>query len=106
MTLFPQLKTDSVSISWNLKLAFPALVAGRLLLALTSLPDALKHDHQLSSPLTSYSNRVFSMIVLNPSYLFIASFQCRKDCIYSSMELTRILEAFSDTYVSKNSRDT
>ncbi|CAL1712897.1 unnamed protein product [Somion occarium] len=35
-------------------LVYPALVAGRLLLAFAPLPDALKHDHQLSSPLTSY----------------------------------------------------
>ncbi|EMD39546.1 hypothetical protein CERSUDRAFT_150075 [Gelatoporia subvermispora B] len=35
--------------------AFPALVAGRLLLAFTSLPEVLNNDHQLSSPLTSYS---------------------------------------------------
>ncbi|OCH84913.1 PIG-U-domain-containing protein [Obba rivulosa] len=39
----------------DFRLAFPALVAGRLLLAYTSLPDVLKNDHQLSSPLTSYS---------------------------------------------------
>ncbi|OSD07401.1 PIG-U-domain-containing protein [Trametes coccinea BRFM310] len=36
-------------------LAFPALVAARLLLAFAPLPDALKYDQQLSSPLTSYS---------------------------------------------------
>ncbi|KAI0366878.1 PIG-U-domain-containing protein [Pilatotrama ljubarskyi] len=35
--------------------AFPALVAARLLLAFAPLPDALKYDQQLSSPLTSYS---------------------------------------------------
>ncbi|KAI0352652.1 PIG-U-domain-containing protein [Trametes cingulata] len=35
--------------------AFPALVAARLLLASAPLPDALKYDQQLSSPLTSYS---------------------------------------------------
>ncbi len=34
---------------------FPALVAARLLLAFAPLPDALKYDQQLSSPLTSYS---------------------------------------------------
>ena len=34
--------------------AFPALVAGRLLLAFAPLPDTLKHDQLLSSPLTSY----------------------------------------------------
>ncbi|EKM51883.1 uncharacterized protein PHACADRAFT_177290 [Phanerochaete carnosa HHB-10118-sp] len=33
---------------------FPSLVAGRLLLAYTNLPGALRHDHQLSTPLTSY----------------------------------------------------
>ncbi|KAJ7288155.1 GPI transamidase subunit PIG-U [Mycena rebaudengoi] len=42
--------------SLNVGLVFPALVAGRLLLALMNLSDALKHDHQLSSPLTSYLN--------------------------------------------------
>ncbi|KAI0632021.1 PIG-U-domain-containing protein [Trametes polyzona] len=36
-------------------LAFPALVAARLLLAFAPLPDSLKYDQQLSSPLTSYS---------------------------------------------------
>ncbi|KAJ7134786.1 GPI transamidase subunit PIG-U [Mycena epipterygia] len=40
----------------NVGPVFPVLVAGRLLLALTNLSDALKHDHQLSSPLTSYFN--------------------------------------------------
>ncbi|KAI0643137.1 PIG-U-domain-containing protein [Trametes meyenii] len=35
--------------------AFPALVAARLLLAFAPLPEALKYDQQLSSPLTSYS---------------------------------------------------
>ncbi|KAI0688905.1 GPI transamidase subunit PIG-U [Earliella scabrosa] len=34
---------------------FSALVAARLLLAYAPLPEALKHDQQLSSPLTSYS---------------------------------------------------
>ncbi|KAI0755146.1 PIG-U-domain-containing protein [Daedaleopsis nitida] len=34
---------------------FPALVAARLLLAFAPLPEALKHDQQLSSPLTSYA---------------------------------------------------
>ncbi|KAJ7095734.1 GPI transamidase subunit PIG-U [Mycena belliarum] len=37
-------------------IVFPVLVAGRLLLALTNLSETLKHDHQLSSPLTSYFN--------------------------------------------------
>ncbi|KAJ7781767.1 GPI transamidase subunit PIG-U [Mycena maculata] len=37
-------------------LVFPVLVAGRLLLALTNLSGVLKHNHQLSSPLTSYLN--------------------------------------------------
>ncbi|KAI0769059.1 PIG-U-domain-containing protein [Trametes elegans] len=36
-------------------LAFPALVAARLLLAFVPLPESLKYDQQLSSPLTSYS---------------------------------------------------
>ncbi|KAK7681583.1 hypothetical protein QCA50_015316 [Cerrena zonata] len=35
-------------------LVYPALVASRLFLAFAPLPDALRHDHQLSSPLTSY----------------------------------------------------
>ena len=34
--------------------AFPAMLAGRLLLAFVRLPDGLKHDHLLSTPLTSY----------------------------------------------------
>ncbi|KAJ7625394.1 GPI transamidase subunit PIG-U [Mycena polygramma] len=42
--------------SLDVGVVFPVLVAGRLLLALTNLPDALKHNHQLSSPLTSYLN--------------------------------------------------
>ncbi|KAJ7069625.1 GPI transamidase subunit PIG-U [Mycena amicta] len=38
-------------------LTFPVLVGGRLVLALaTDLYDALKHNHQLASPLTSYLN--------------------------------------------------
>ncbi|KAJ7195435.1 GPI transamidase subunit PIG-U [Mycena pura] len=37
-------------------IVFPVLVGGRLLLALTNLSGALKRDHQLSSPLTSYLN--------------------------------------------------
>ncbi|KAK7048524.1 phosphatidylinositol glycan anchor biosynthesis class U protein [Favolaschia claudopus] len=45
-----------MKLSLDLSVVFPALVASRLLLALTNLPDALKHDHQLSSPLTSYLN--------------------------------------------------
>ncbi|GLB37782.1 putative cell division cycle protein 91 [Lyophyllum shimeji] len=40
----------------HLGIAFPALVAARLLLSLTSLPDVLKDNHLLSSALTSYSN--------------------------------------------------
>ncbi|KAJ6475050.1 GPI transamidase subunit PIG-U [Mycena vitilis] len=42
--------------SLDVGVVFPVLVAGRLLLALTNLPDVLKHNHQLSSPLTSYLN--------------------------------------------------
>ncbi|KAI0076317.1 PIG-U-domain-containing protein [Panus rudis PR-1116 ss-1] len=38
----------------ELATVYPVLVAGRLLLALAPLPDALQHDHQLTSPLTSY----------------------------------------------------
>ncbi|KAJ7928061.1 GPI transamidase subunit PIG-U [Mycena leptocephala] len=45
-----------MKFSLDVGVVFPVLVAGRLLLALTNLPDALKHDHQLSSPLTSYLN--------------------------------------------------
>ncbi|KZP34406.1 PIG-U-domain-containing protein [Athelia psychrophila] len=37
-------------------LTLPVLVAGRLFLSLVPLPEALKHDHQLSSPVTSYSH--------------------------------------------------
>ncbi|EDR11553.1 uncharacterized protein LACBIDRAFT_313879 [Laccaria bicolor S238N-H82] len=39
----------------SLNVAFPALVVARLFVALSSLPDVLKHNHQLSSPLTSFS---------------------------------------------------
>ncbi|KAI0789795.1 PIG-U-domain-containing protein [Abortiporus biennis] len=38
----------------DFEFVFPALVAGRFLLALAPFPGSLKHDHQLSSPLTSY----------------------------------------------------
>ncbi|PCH40240.1 PIG-U-domain-containing protein [Wolfiporia cocos MD-104 SS10] len=39
----------------DFNVVFPALVAGRLVLALSPLPVDLKNDHLLSSPLTSYS---------------------------------------------------
>ncbi|KAJ7442623.1 GPI transamidase subunit PIG-U [Mycena latifolia] len=45
-----------MKLSLDVGFVFPVLVAGRLLLALTNLSDTLKHDHQLSSPLTSYLN--------------------------------------------------
>ncbi|KAH9889837.1 PIG-U-domain-containing protein [Cubamyces lactineus] len=48
----------------NADLAIPVLVAARLLLAFAPLPEALKHDQQLSSPLTSYSR------LLEGIYLF------------------------------------
>jgi len=35
---------------------FSIFVGGRLVLSLIGLEDVLKHDHQLSSALTSYSN--------------------------------------------------
>lgn len=38
----------------SFSVTFPALVAGRLLLAYAPLPPSLRTDHQLSSPLTSY----------------------------------------------------
>ncbi|GJE88253.1 PIG-U domain-containing protein [Phanerochaete sordida] len=41
-------------LSMNFDIAFPSLVAGRLALAYLNLPDTLQHDHQLSTPLTSY----------------------------------------------------
>jgi len=41
----------------SFNVAFPALVVARLFVALSSLPDVLKHNHQLSSPLTSFSQR-------------------------------------------------
>lgn len=47
---------SSPEFSWDLRLAFLALLAARLLLELTNLPLILQHEHQLSSPLTSYSN--------------------------------------------------
>ena len=37
----------------DVDLAFGGLVAARLLLSFTPLPDQLKYDHLLSSPLTS-----------------------------------------------------
>ncbi|KAF9016368.1 PIG-U-domain-containing protein, partial [Hymenopellis radicata] len=40
----------------TLRLVFAVLVASRLLLSSTSINDYLIHDHQLSSPLTSYLN--------------------------------------------------
>ncbi|KAJ7245033.1 GPI transamidase subunit PIG-U [Mycena haematopus] len=43
-------------LSLDFRVVFPVLVASRLLVALTNLSDALKHDHQLSTPLTSYLN--------------------------------------------------
>jgi hypothetical protein len=51
-------KSRPSDVLWDLRLAFPALVAGRLLLELTNLPAILQHEQQLSSPLTSYSNRM------------------------------------------------
>jgi hypothetical protein len=73
-------------------------VAGRLLLALTNLSDTLKHDHQLSSPLTSYLNcgpphRHHSLALIQTQYRRV--FTCSK------MGLTHILEAFSDRYVAE-----
>ncbi|KAF8070785.1 GPI transamidase subunit PIG-U [Lyophyllum atratum] len=44
------------NVAFPLALTLPCLVAGRLLLASTSLPDLLKDNQQLSSALTSYSN--------------------------------------------------
>ena len=41
----------------NADLAFGSLVAARLLLSFTPLPDQLKYDHLLSSPLTSNLRR-------------------------------------------------
>jgi hypothetical protein len=40
-------------------LVFAALVASRLLLALSPLPSLLKDNTQLASPLTSFSRRTF-----------------------------------------------
>ncbi|KAJ6508519.1 GPI transamidase subunit PIG-U [Mycena sanguinolenta] len=45
-----------MKLSLDFGVVFPVLVAGRLLVALTNISDALKHDHQLSTPLTSYLN--------------------------------------------------
>ena len=42
---------------------FPALVVARALLAFAPLPDALNHSQQLSSPLTSYTRRMFKSTV-------------------------------------------
>ena len=38
----------------DFEITFPALVAGRLLLAYAPFPDSLRHDQLLTSPLTSY----------------------------------------------------
>ncbi|KAF8160705.1 GPI transamidase subunit PIG-U [Crassisporium funariophilum] len=49
-------KTSSrPAISSNFAIAFSVLVAARLWLSLTDLSNVLKHDQQLSSPLTSFS---------------------------------------------------
>ncbi|TCD62991.1 hypothetical protein EIP91_006150 [Steccherinum ochraceum] len=40
--------------NFKFEVVFPALILGRFLLALAPLPDSLKHDHQLTSPLTAY----------------------------------------------------
>ena len=45
----------SASMQRDIDPTFSALVAARLLLAYAPLPEALKHDQQLSSPLTSYA---------------------------------------------------
>lgn len=47
--------SGSVSMERDIDLTFSALVAARVLLAFAPLPEALKYDQQLSSPLTSYS---------------------------------------------------
>ncbi|KIY48045.1 PIG-U-domain-containing protein [Fistulina hepatica ATCC 64428] len=47
---------SSPVFSLRYELVFPALVVSRLLLGLTGVSNALKHDQQLSSPLTSYSH--------------------------------------------------
>ena len=44
-------------------LAFPSLVLARLFLAFAPVPDVLKHDQQLSSPLTSYRRCAFSIYI-------------------------------------------
>lgn len=81
-------------------LAFPALVAGRLLLAFAPLPDALKHDQLLASPLTSYPRcAVVSQMGLYAKAHLVICLKCRKASTYSNMGLTHILEGCSDRHV-------
>ena len=68
-------KTRPPDISWDFRLAFPVLVAARLLLSLTSLPEILQHEHQLSSPLTSYSNRTLTPRIESSPLMFCFSVQ-------------------------------
>ncbi|TFK44299.1 GPI transamidase subunit PIG-U [Crucibulum laeve] len=56
MTLMSSSKTPSPPASTlNFSVVLSALVAARVALTLTGLPDVLRDDHQLASPLTSFS---------------------------------------------------
>lgn len=70
---------SSPEFSWDLRLAFLALLAARLLLELTNLPLILQHEHQLSSPLTSYSNRMYRHSILNAHQLVFFFFSSGRD---------------------------
>ena len=81
----------------NVDLAFGGLVAARLLLAFAPLPDQLKYDHLLSSPLTSNlrCNRLPQRLDSNlVDVSLLGKLQYTKGSISSRMGLTRIPEAY------------
>ena len=83
----------------DVDLAFGGLVAARLLLSFAPLPDQLKYDHLLSSPLTSNlrCNRLPQRLDLNLVDLFVVSLgvsQCTKESISLRMGLIHIREGY------------
>ena len=54
------LRMLTAKVHSNFAVAFSILVASRLWLSLTDLSNILKHDQQLSSPLTSFLQRAHS----------------------------------------------
>ena len=83
----------------DIDLAFGGLVAARLLLSFAPLPDQLKHDHLLSSPLTSNlrCNRLPQRLDSNLVDLFVVSLgvsQCTKESISLRMGLIHIREGY------------